>query len=165
MNVLRRGVWAGSLLLLAGCQTLPEYTPPAGGPTALVRFTTAGAKVGTTVFDDARCSNPREIGTHERFVAVPAGREVFVQRGWYGESTAGTIRHSFTVAFTVEAGRRYELQYGQGYPTSFLSLLELDAEGRWIPAQPPMADPLSGAPIAWRVQPLRRFNCPARTAS
>lgn len=152
-----------SAAVLAACQTTPEYVPPAAGPTALVRFTTAGAKVPTTVYEDENCSNPREIGTHERFVAMPAGREVFVQRRWYGQSIVGGYAHSFTVAFTLEAGKTYELQYGQGYPQSFLSLLPLDDQGKWMLSDKPRIDPNSGKEVgkALLMLPMRKFTCPA----
>lgn len=153
-----------SWLGLAACQSLPEYAPPASGPIALVKFTTAGSKVGATVFDDERCAHPREVGTHERFVAVRADSEVYVQRGWYSESVAGTVRTNFTVAFTLEAGKSYELQYGQGYPESYLSLIPLDASGKWVMSDKPKIDPNSGKEVGkWPVLlPMRKFTCPQR---
>lgn len=151
-------------LALCGCAAkYPEYVSPTTGPTAQIKFTTAGAKVDALVFPDASCTNPTHIGTHEQFVTMPAGRPVYVMRRWDSMPVAGafTYSHEFFVSFVLEPGKLYEMQYGQGFPKSVLNLMPLDSSGRRIDSTRPIIEHGTGKVAGvWPVTlPMTSVEC------
>lgn len=140
-------------LALTACESFPEYVPPESGDVAFIRFTTAGTKTATKVYSDERCIDPRQVGTHEDFIKVPANRPMFVERDW-------NLVSPFRVTFSLETGKYYELQYGQGYPKSYLTLLPLDGNRRWIYAGPPKEVVTESDIVRYPLMlPLKRFEC------
>lgn len=150
-----------AVFLLPGCRSLPEYVGPSSGDTAAIRFTTAGAKIGATIYSDAQCSKPAVVSANGVFVRVEAGRALTVHRGFSGIGLPYGMACGLTVSFVPEAGKRYEMEFIHGSPSCFMTLVELDQNGSPIKADREFIHPIFGTLGRWPVYlPIQKTTCP-----
>jgi hypothetical protein len=128
------------IMLVSACSSTPEYLGPTEGPTAKIKFTTAGTRVGATLYEDENCSIPNWVSGTDAWVTVPAGKPLIIQRGFNGAPVFGVVRQYNSLAsFVPEEGAYYEHQYIHGFPHSIILLLPLTPDGKYIPSDKPRA--------------------------
>lgn len=149
------------LLPILSCQSLPRYVEPSAGPTAAIRFATAGTKVGATIYSDTQCSNPGYISSNGQFLKIPANKALTINRGFSSVGLPYGTTCNITSSFVPQPGKRYEMEFIHGSPQCFLTLVELDESGAPIKSDREFVHPIFGTVGKWPIYlPLQKVVCP-----